>query len=87
VAALRHGDELALPRPVVAELWCMVFNSSRVDQNRNELTTFLGSYPVVELDDAAAMDYGRIRVELKIGRPIPAMDVLIAANARASGST
>jgi tRNA(fMet)-specific endonuclease VapC len=78
--------ECALCRPVVGELWYMIFNSSRVDANRRKLEALLAQFDVWEFDAAAAVEFGRIRAELRrAGRLIPIFDILIAAIARSSG--
>jgi tRNA(fMet)-specific endonuclease VapC len=61
----------------------MVFNSARIDENQDRLNPFLKDHVIWEFDAEAATEYGRIRTELrKVGRPIPAIDVMIAAIAR-----
>jgi tRNA(fMet)-specific endonuclease VapC len=78
--------ECAVCRPVVGELWYMVFNSSRVDANRSKLEALLAQFDVWEFDAAAAVEFGRVRAELRrAGRPIPMFDILIAAIARSTG--
>lgn len=76
-------DDCLLCRPVVAELWFMVFNSQRVDENRSRLEQFLSQFTIAEFDEPAAIEYGRLRTELRgLGTPIPTFDVLIASIAR-----
>jgi tRNA(fMet)-specific endonuclease VapC len=66
----------------------MVFNSSRVEENERDLLRFLESFGHHEYDAAAAIEFGRIKSHLRrIGRPIPDVDVQIAAVARAHGLT
>ena len=80
--------ECALCRPVVAELWFMVFNSSRIESNRAILDGLLAQFDVWEFDAAAAVEFGRIRAELRrAARPIPVFDILIAAIAAAHDLT
>ena len=80
--------ECALCRPVVGELWYMVFNSARVDSNRLKLEALLSQFDIRELDEVAAAEFGKIRAELRrAGRPIPTFDILIAAIAKVSGLT
>jgi tRNA(fMet)-specific endonuclease VapC len=77
-----------LCQPSIGELWFMVFNSSRVEENERDLFRFLGTFDQREYDAAAAIEFGRIKSELRrIGRPIPDVDVQIAAVARAHGLT
>jgi tRNA(fMet)-specific endonuclease VapC len=85
--ALSRAD-CVLCRPVVAELWYMVFNSARPDSNRAPLEALLAQFDIREFDATAAIEFGRIRAELRAsGRPIPMFDILIAAIARAHGLT
>jgi tRNA(fMet)-specific endonuclease VapC len=87
VAALA-GATLGVCIPCVGELWFMVFNSGREAENRAKLLTLLRSLEVIEYGAAAAEEFGRIRTELRRhGRPIPQIDVQIAAIARAGGYT
>jgi tRNA(fMet)-specific endonuclease VapC len=88
LSAMTPDDELSLCRPSVAELWYMVFNSARLDENQDRLIPFLKDHIIWEFDAEAATEYGRIRTELrKVGRPIPAIDVMIAAVARCQDLT
>ncbi len=74
---------IALPRPAIGELWYMVYNSQQIAQNRLRLRGFIASVGELEFDSAAAEEFGIIRAELRrIGRPIPAIDIQIAAIAR-----
>lgn len=71
--------------PSIGELWYMVFNSVRVESNAVELQVFLDDYEHWPYDQSAANEFGRIKSELrKVGRPIPDVDVQIAAIARAN---
>src|SRR4051812_15943352 len=75
--------EVALCRPSIAELWYMVFNSQRVDENRARLERVMATFPILEFDDRASIDYGMLRAERRrAGRTIPAIDALIASIAR-----
>ncbi len=79
----RH--ECALCRPVVCELWYMIFNSGRPESNRPRLESLLAQFEVWEIDGPASFEFGMIRSELRrAGRPIPMFDVLIASIARAN---
>ena len=69
--------------PTIAELWYMVFNSRRVEQNTQELTRLIGKLRTWSFDLPAAMEFGRIQTQLRQqGRPIPSIDVQIAAVGR-----
>ena len=81
-----HGsvdDAFYLCQPSVGELWYMVFNSTRVKENRRQLEALLSAFATLNFDADSAMEFGKIQVELrKKGRPIPAIDSQIAAIAR-----
>jgi len=86
----RHLDE-ALSREatvlvssvVLFELWYGVEKSARQESNRQRLEVFLaGPVSTLPFDDADAATAGRIRAQLeRVGRPIGAYDLLIAAQA------
>jgi tRNA(fMet)-specific endonuclease VapC len=82
------GDSFLLCQPSIGELWFMVFNSSRIEENERDLLRFLGAFDHRGYDAGAAIEFGRIKSELRrIGRPIPDVDVQIAAIARVHGLT
>jgi tRNA(fMet)-specific endonuclease VapC len=67
----------------VSELEYGVEKSSNRQQNREALMAFLGPLEIAPYDDLAAHHYGDIRACLeRAGRPVGAMDLLIAAHAR-----
>lgn len=71
--------------PSIGELWFMVLNSERVEQNRARLNSLLPQFSIWRFEADEAMEFGRIRVQLrKLGTPIPAVDMMIAAIARAN---
>ena len=75
--------QLGLCRPSVGELYFMVFNSSRAKANRIRLESLLRQLAIWEFDAKAAIEFGRLRAELRAsGQPIPTFDVMIAAIAR-----
>lgn len=79
-------DELCISVITLAELEYGVFNSSNPDRNQLALTLFLAGIEIVPFDDDAAVEYGRIRADLKRrGTPIGANDLLIAAHAKSRG--
>lgn len=79
-------DELCISVITLAELEYGVFNSSNPDRNQLALTLFLAGIEIVLFDDDAAIEYGRIRADLKRrGTPIGANDLLIAAHAKSRG--
>lgn len=82
---MMRADEVSfvLCTPAVAELWYMVFKSEKVQSNWQRMELFLSDFVQWPFDGAAALEFGRIQVELsRKGRPIPVVDVQIAAIAR-----
>ena len=70
-----------------SELWHGVENSNRQDQNRAALAKFLLPLEILPFDEQASQAYGKIRFVLEgAGRPIGAMDLLIAAHAVSTGA-
>ena len=66
----------------VSELEYGVHKSNRPLENRLALAEFMAPLEILPFDDAAAGQYGEIRARLeKLGTPIGAMDLLIAAHA------
>lgn len=85
----RFGPEdLCVSAITLAELEYGVFNSSNPERNQLALTLFLANIEVVPFDDDAAVEYGRIRADLRRkGTPIGANDLMIAAHAKSLGVT
>ncbi|HFC11449.1 MAG TPA: type II toxin-antitoxin system VapC family toxin, partial [Anaerolineae bacterium] len=55
-------------------------------QNRRALENFLRPFEIINFDYKAAVAYGEIRQQLQaVGRPIGALDMLIAAQAVSLG--
>lgn len=78
--------EVCISSVALAELEYGVFNSSNPDQNQIALMLFLSCVDIVPFGDDAAIEYGRIRADLKRkGTPIGANDLLIAAHAKSLG--
>ena len=79
-------EDLCVSVITLAELEYGVFSSSNPDRNQLALTLFLANIEVVPFGDDAAVEYGRIRADLRRkGTPIGANDLLIAAHAKALG--
>ena len=79
-------EELCISAITMAELEYGAANSSRPNQNRLALMTFLARIQVVPFDSEAAREYGEIRFSLKkTGNLIGANDLLIAAHAKSLG--
>lgn len=78
----RIGD-FAISSITLAELEYGAVKSSRPEQNREALLSFVSPLEILPFDDHAALHYGEIRVGLeRSGQTIGAMDLLIAAQAR-----
>lgn len=81
-------DEVALSTVTVSELAYGVSKSRAHRQNAEALQMFLAPFQVLSYSPEAAFVYGDIRAELeRKGTPIGAMDLLIAAHAKALGAT
>ncbi|MBQ8110450.1 MAG: type II toxin-antitoxin system VapC family toxin [Clostridia bacterium] len=77
-------EDMCISSITMAELEFGVYNSSKPEQNRLALMTFLSGIEVVPFDADAALAYGSIRADLtKKGNLIGANDMLIAAHAKA----
>jgi tRNA(fMet)-specific endonuclease VapC len=78
--------EIGMSVITLAELQYGVSKSSRPKQNREALEQFLSPLEVAAFDRRATVAYGTVRAALeKKGRPIGAMDLLIAAHALSLG--
>jgi tRNA(fMet)-specific endonuclease VapC len=74
---------LGIAMPSVAELWFMVFNSRRIERKTKDLEQILDGLPRWDFIETAAMEFGRIKTELRQqGRVIPDADIQIAAIAK-----
>jgi tRNA(fMet)-specific endonuclease VapC len=72
----------------VAELEHGVQKSAAVAKNGEALGYFLASFDVLEFDQNAAAEYGKVRANLeKTGTPIGSLDMLIAGHAIAKDIT
>ena len=83
-----HQDDLKISSITLGELQYGVYHSSRVEQNAIALLKFLALIEVVNFDDNAALEYGKVRAYIKsIGKPIGPLDMLIAGHALSLGET
>lgn len=84
---LKHEpSELCISSITYAELMHGVEKSQDAERNRVAITLFLSPLSVLEFDNYAAEEYGKVRTELeRKGTPIGPMDTLIAAHARSEG--
>lgn len=80
--------DLLLCSIVKAELLYGARNSARVGENLAHLQRFFAAFESLPFDDAAAAEYGTVRVQLRReGKPIGANDMLIASIALAHDLT
>ena len=83
---VNKADGITISAITAAELQFGVFNSAQPEKNRNGLTAFFIGLTVLDFDESAAFEYGRIRTDLqRNGTPIGPLDTLIAAHAKAHG--
>lgn len=82
---LKHDpDEICISSITYAELMHGVEKSQARERNRVAITMFLSAITILEFNNYAAEEYGKIRAELeRKGMPIGPMDMLIAGHARA----
>jgi len=83
------GDAaLAISSVVLAELLYGAARHPKAVAIRREIADLVSRLAVLPWDEAAAQDYGILRAALeRAGRPIGAMDMMIAAHARSAGLT
>lgn len=75
--------EICISAITVSELSYGVYNSLKIEQNLSALFGFLAPLCVLDFNTDDAIEYGKLRSELKkSGRIIGAMDMLIASQAR-----
>ena len=81
-------DALSVSAVVLAELLYGAARHPAGAAIRSEIRDFVSRLAVLPWDEAAAEHYGDIRAELEErGRPLGAMDLMIAAHARSRGAT
>ena len=83
------GDgALAISTVVLAELCYGAARHPQAVAIRREIADLVSRLAVLPWDEAAAEDYGALRATLeRAGRPLGAMDMMIAAHARSAGLT
>ncbi|MBZ5536272.1 MAG: type II toxin-antitoxin system VapC family toxin [Acidobacteriia bacterium] len=76
-------EEIGISTITLAELQFGAAKSAFPERNRIALIEFLTPFEILDFDQAAAGDYGKIRADLeRRGSVIGPMDMLIAAQAR-----
>ena len=81
-SAVSAGD-IAISTITQSELQYGVEKSSNRERNQHALNQFLLPLEILDYDQLASREYGKLRAELeKKGQPIGSLDMLIAAHAR-----
>lgn len=81
-------EDVCVSSVTYAELVYGVEKSAAAERNRLALSLLLSNIAIMDFDDAAAEEYGKIRAELeRRGTPIGPLDTMIAAHAKALGLT
>lgn len=76
------SDGIYISSLTVAELEFGVENSQKIEKNRIALLKFLSIFNILNFDDSDAIDYGRLKTDLrKQGQIIGPIDMLLAAQA------
>ena len=84
----QKDDQFGISLPSIGELWFMVYNSSRIDQNTARLTQVLSDFSFWPFDEKAAIEFGRMAAETRrAGRGLAGIDCQIAAIARSNQLT
>jgi len=79
----KQPGQVAISTITLAELEYGIVRSRDPDRNRIALLEFLLPFAILDFDQAAAVEYGRVRSLLESqGRPIGPMDLLLAAQAK-----
>ena len=79
----KRRGQIAISTITLAELEYGVVRSRYRDRNKVALLEFLVPFAILDFDQAAAVEYGRIRLLLESKRePIGPMDLLLAAQAK-----
>lgn len=84
----KEPEEIAISTITLAELEYGIARSRYPERNRIALLEFLFPFAILDFDQKACVDYGRIRAALESkGKPIGPMDLLLAAQARSRDLT
>ena len=84
--ARKQGDRIGICTPVLGELWSGVEGSESREKNLQKLKHGLSRLTVWPYDEKAAVEFGRVFIELRrLGRPIQQIDIQVAAVAFSLG--
>ena len=79
----KDPEQIAISTMTQAELEYWIARSKHPERNRVALLEFLFPFLLLDFDQIATVQYGLIRASLEArGRPIGAIDMLLAAQAR-----
>jgi tRNA(fMet)-specific endonuclease VapC len=79
---LQHAGGMALSVVTVGELWTWAKRAKTRPQARNAVAELIELLDVIEIDFQVALRFGELRAQLlDAGKPMPDMDMLIAATA------
>jgi tRNA(fMet)-specific endonuclease VapC len=79
-AKVDKASSIFIPSIVAGELFWGAYNSGQISKNLQKIQLLLQNYSVLVCDSTTAMEYGKIKIELKrSGNPIPENDIWIAA--------
>ena len=79
----KQPGQIAISTITLAELEYGIARSHYPDRNRIALLEFLLPFSILDFDQKACIDYGRIRASLESkGKPIGPMDLSLAAQAK-----
>jgi tRNA(fMet)-specific endonuclease VapC len=80
--------EICISSISVSELYYGVHKSQMIERNLKALALFLAPLNIVDYDEKAVIEYGKIRSTLESrGKTIGSLDMLIAAHAKSMGVT
>jgi tRNA(fMet)-specific endonuclease VapC len=82
-----NGHRLGIGVPVLAELVAGIEHSQSRDRNMQRLKSHLATLKLWPFDLPAAYEFGRVYAQLaRMGRPMQAIDMMIAAIAKTLGN-
>lgn len=79
---LQHAGGMALSVVTVGELWTWAQRAKTRPQSRHAVAELIELLDVIDIDVQVALRFGELRAQLlDAGKPMPDMDMLIAATA------
>ncbi len=83
---IQHGGRIAAPTIVLAELYAWAFGKTDPDPPLKAIGEVLDEVTILDFDAASALEFGRLRIELRRrGTPVSPPDLMIASTAVAHG--